>query len=60
MEREIKIGLTPKEAAMIEIALNKQKEAFKKYLTLPYGTEKDFAQDQIVAINAIIKKLNLE
>lgn len=60
MDKELRIGLTPKEAATVEIALIKQRKTLEEYLTIPNGTEKDFAQEQIAAINAIIRKINLE
>jgi len=60
MDGEIRIGLTPKEAATIEIALNNQKKFFEKYLTIPNGTEKNFAQKKIAEIETIIRKINLE
>ena len=60
MDGEIRIGLTPRESAIIEMALIKNKDYFMKNLENMSAENREWVQGYIGEINAIIKKIKME
>lgn len=60
MYGELQIGLTPRESAIIEMALIKNKDYFMKNLENMSAENREWVQRYIGEINAIIKKIKME